>query len=252
MRAMSTHTAIALGTLVALGFAIVIGVKMIAPSYDEPRVVPATAAPALTLPSTFREEHRTRTAIAVAAAHAEPVSVNSSLGEATGNIHFARVPSKKEGHGAKIDLEVRSALGVWQPGENLMRILLLESAPANEQVAQLVSAVRSGSLDQLGPRRALIELRFVPSAQAFDRNELDSATLIASDGKLSSAADALAGLDWAGSLPSPQLALPPGSERPTVELTSGGNTESGDRATWKQKWHLSLAVPVVMNPVSNH
>ncbi len=177
--------------------------------------------------------------------------MDESLGEATGNIHFARLPSEKAGRAA-IDLQVRSALGVWQPEENLMSILLLESAPPSEQVAKLVHAVRSGALEQLGPRRALIELRFVPSAQAFDRNELDSATLIASDGTLSSAADALAGLDWAGSLPSPQLVLPPGSERPTVELTSGGNTETADRATWKQKWHLSLAVPIVTSPVSNH
>jgi hypothetical protein len=252
---MSTRTAITLGTLVALGFAIVIGIKMIGPSYDDPHVVAVTAAPALTLPNSATpaaDAAPTATSAAIASSPAEATSPHNSLGEANGNIHFARLPSGKEGGGAHIDLQVRSALGVWQPGENLMRILLLESAPAQDQVAQLVSAVRSGALEQLGPRRALIELRFVPSAQAFDRNELDSATLIASDGKLSSTADALAGLDWSGSLPSPQLTLPPGSERPTVELTSGGNTETADRATWKQKWHLSLAVPVVMSPVSNH
>lgn len=249
---MSTRTAITLGTLVALGFAIVVGIKMIGPSYDDPHVVADTAAPALTLPGNVMEATQSARAPAPTPASqpASATTVHSSLGEASGNIHFARLPSGKEGRAANIDLQVRSALGVWQPGENLMRILLLESAPAHEQVAELVTAVRSGALDQLGPRRALIELRFIPSAQAFDRNELDSATLIASDGKLSSTADALAGLDWSGSLPSPQLTLPPGSERPTVELTSGGNTETADRSTWKQKWHLSLAVPVVMSPVS--
>ena len=253
IRVMSPRTVITLSTLIALGFATVIAVRIIGSVTDEPHLVAATAAPALTLPSETRPQAATLAAPAPARSPiVDAPQTSTSVGEAKGNIHFARQPSqKKEGPADRIDLVVRSALGVWQPGENLMRIVLLESPPASDDVSKLVRAVRSGSLDELAERRAVIELRFVPTAQAFDRNELDSATLIASDGTVTSAADALAGLDWDGSLPSPQLELPPGSKRPTVELTSGGNTESADRVSWQQKWHLSLAVPVVMNPVTS-
>jgi len=250
---MASRTVITLGALIALGFGTVMAVRIVSSMSDEPRRVVNTSASAVALSSeTPPPRAQDPAPAAPKPATVEVAPVDASLGEAEGNIHFSRVPAKQgDGAPVRIDLQVRSALGVWQPGQNTMRILLMEAAPASEQIAKLVDAVQSGSLDELGARRAIIELRFVPGAQAFDRNELDSATLIASDGKLSSTADALAGLDWAGSLPSPQLVLPPGSERPTVELTSGGNTETADRTTWKQKWHLSLAVPVVMSPISN-
>jgi hypothetical protein len=140
---------------------------------------------------------------------------------------------------------VRSALGTWQPELNRMRILLLETPPESGEVMRWVSAIGLGDLRTVGERWALIDLRFLPTAQAFDRNELDSATLVVSDGSFTSTVDALGGLDWAGSLPSPQMELPPGSPRPTVELTSGGDAVVLDGVAGRQTWKLSLSVPVL-------
>ncbi|MEJ1966924.1 MAG: hypothetical protein WDO56_37445 [Gammaproteobacteria bacterium] len=67
-----------------------------------------------------------------------------------------------------------------------------------------------------------------------------------SDGPLSSSADALNSLTWEGSLPSPQLELPPGSDNPTVALSSASESVTADRETWLQSWKLSLDVPVIL------
>ncbi len=115
----------------ALGFATVIAIRIIGSVTDEPHMVAATAAPALTLPPEMKSQPATLAAPAPAKpATVDPPQTNTSLGEAKGNIHFARQPSKKQqGAADRIDLVVRSALGVWQPGENLMRIVRHESPP---------------------------------------------------------------------------------------------------------------------------
>ena len=183
-------------------------------------------------------------------ARGSPASVADGVGMAQGNINFVREsPGQTEDRGARaaIRLNVRSAVGVWQPSESRMRILLLEAAPRSEEVAGILSAVQSGAhLPEAGPRQAMIELKFLPSAQAFDRNDLDSATLVARDGALTSTANALYGLSWTGSLPSPQVTPPPGFDFPSVELVSGGDTVAADQPNWHQSWNVSLTVPVVM------
>jgi hypothetical protein len=134
---------------------------------------------------------------------------------------------------------------VWQPNGRVMRVLLLEASPADEHVSQVLGAIQSGETKSLAQRSAVLELRFVPTAQAFDRNELDSATLIVSDGNVTSSADALNSLDWHGSLPAPGLSQPSGP-LPRFTLNSASETVSSTRETWKQSWRLSLTVPVVM------
>ncbi len=62
-------------------------------------------------------------------------------------------------------------LGVWQPDGRVMRVLLLESRPAAGNVGEMLGAIQSGETNGVANRSAVLELRFVPTAQAFDRNE---------------------------------------------------------------------------------
>jgi len=91
----------------------------------------------------------------------------------------------------------------------------------------------------------VLELRFAPTAQAFDRDELDSAMLIVSEGSATSSADALNSIDWHGTLPAPGNTLP-ADQLPKFTLDSSSETVSSARETWKQSWQLSFTVPVVM------
>jgi hypothetical protein len=126
-----------------------------------------------------------------------------------------------------------------------MRVLLLESPPAAESVDAMLGAIQSGEPTRIAKRSAMLELRFVSSAQAFDRNELDSATLIVNDGTRTRSADALGSLDWPGSLPSPNADASSG-QRPSFTLNAANETVSSTRDIWKQSWRLSLTVPVIM------
>ena len=259
---MTTRSTITLGVLILLGFVAVVVLRIA----DTDERASATVA---TLPVRSTEGRSPREADASAKAVAAPMKSaatrqtetppdTGAIGQANGTIHFQRQPNEKtdqvggqvdgkvDSKGASIDFDVHSALGVWQPGENLMRILLLETAPAAGEVARMLAAIESGSVSGLAKRMAVIELRFAPTAQAFDRNELDSARLIVSDGALTSTADALNSLTWDGSLPSPQLELPAGRDNPQVALSSASERVTADRETWMQSWKLALTVPVVM------
>jgi hypothetical protein len=167
------------------------------------------------------------------------------VGRATGAIHFEKKPLERDSKGESIDIDVKSAVGVWQPDGRVMRVLLLESAPAAESVDALLGAIQSGETIRIAKRSALLELRFLPTAQAFDRNELDSATLVVCDGTRTASADALGGLDWPGSLPSPNADASSG-QRPSFTLNAANETVSSTRDIWKQSWRLSLTVPVIM------
>jgi hypothetical protein len=169
----------------------------------------------------------------------------SPVGQARGAIHFEKKPAERDGKGESIDINVQSALGVWQPDGRVMRVLLLESQPTAGNVGEMLGAIQSGETNGIAHRSAVLELRFVPTAQAFDRNELDSATLIVSDGKTTSSADALNSLDWRGSLPWPDPNLP-ADRHPTFTLHSANETISSHREIWKQSWRLTLNVPVIM------
>lgn len=90
---------------------------------------------------------------------------------------------------------------------------------------------------------AVIDLYFIPTAQAFDRSEVESATLTAINARgESSSADVLNSLDWQGSLPSPQASGAPATTR--LQMNSSGNAESADRDSWHQTWQFDLEVSV--------
>jgi len=244
---MTTRSKLVLSALVALGFAIVLVLRSMNPATpvaidarapvmqtqavrnaDEPApVAPAPVAPLKPVEATT-------------VAHA-----SGAVGQAQGAIHFEKKPAERDTKGESIDINVQSALGVWQPDGRVMRVLLLESQPAAGSVDQMLGAIQSGETNGVANRSAVLELRFVPTAQAFDRNELDSATLIVSDGKNTSSADALSSLDWRGSLPWPDPNLP-ADRHPSFTLHSSNETISSARGTWKQSWRLTLNVPVIM------
>lgn len=247
---MTNRSTLLLGALVALGFALVLLLR----SFGSP--LPAAATPS---PVTQQKAARNADAVVADPALVAPVAptkpapvpkvvddeASKAIGQALGAIHFEHKPAERDAKGTSIDINVASALGVWQPDGHVMRVLLLESQPAAESVSRMLGAIQAGETKSLASRSAVLELRFVPTAQAFDRNELDSATLIVSDGKVTSSADALNSLDWHGSLPSPGVS---GSsdELPTFKLNSSNETVSSAREMWKQSWRLSLTVPVIM------
>ncbi len=244
---MTARSTLLLGALVVLGFALVLLMRSFGTA------APAVAAAVMHPTSTRNADVLAAPPAPVAVAPAKPVEVPkavdaqtaSAIGQARGSIHFERKPAERDSKGESIDINVQSALGVWQPDGHVMRVLLLESRPAMADVGQMLGAIRSGETHGVAKRSAVLELRFIPTAQAFDRNELDSATLIVSDGNVTATADALGSIDWRGALPSPSLPLPPGPP-PSFMLESAGETVSSSRDTWKQSWRLSLDVPVIM------
>jgi hypothetical protein len=245
----TARSSLILGALAVLGFAIVLLLRSF-----------GSSSPAVAIPSPVTPAKPARTADLVALdpapaviAPAEPAQAPRpidaeaarAVGQALGSIHFEKKPAERDATGQSIDIDVQSALGVWQPNGRVMRVLLLEASPADGHVSQVLGAIQSGETKSLAQRSAVLELRFVPTAQAFDRNELDSATLIVSDGNVTSSADALNSLDWHGSLPGPGP-LQPSGPLPRFTLNSASETVSSARETWKQSWRLSLTVPVVM------
>jgi hypothetical protein len=244
----TARSTLMLGALAALGFVLVLLLR----SFGSSSPVAAAASP-VALANSVRtaevvapEPARAVTVPAKPAPARQPMDAEAAraVGQALGSIHFEKKPVERDAKVQSIDINVQSALGVWQPDGRVMRVLLLEASPADEHVSQMLGAIQSGDTKALAQRSAVLELRFVPTAQAFDRNELDSATLIVSDGNVTSSADALNSLDWHGSLPAPGLSQSSGLPRFT--LNSASETVSSARETWKQSWRLSLTVPVVM------
>lgn len=245
---MPARSTLMLGALGAAGFAVVLLLR----SFDTPGPVaiearaPVMQAQAARNADEVAPASASQTVVPVKPAQTpratEPESV---VGQAQGAIHFEKKPAERDAKGESIDINVQSALGVWEPDGRVMRVLLLESKPAAGDVGAMLAAIQSGETEGLANRSAVLELRFVPTAQAFDRNELDSATLIVSDGITTSSADALSSLDWRGSLPWPdpdRSASPP----PSFTLSAANETISSNREIWKQSWRLTLNVPVVM------
>ena len=241
---MTARSTLMLGALVVLGFALVLLLRSFG---NTTPVVAAVMHPKPVRNTDVVVRDPAPLAVAPAKPAEAPKTVDAEaagvIGEARGAIHFEKKPAERDAKGRSIDINVQSAVGVWQPDGRVMRVLLLESRPAAGRVEQMLGAAQSGQIRAVANRSAVLELRFVPTAQAFDRNELDSATLIVSDGNVTSSADALGSIDWRGSLPAPGITLPSGQQ---FTLDSASETVSSARETWKQSWRFSLTVPVVM------
>jgi hypothetical protein len=171
--------------------------------------------------------------------------IEESVGSARSAIHFERAASKGT-RASSIDVNAQYAVGVWQPGERRLRVLLLEKAPQAGDAEQLRSALQSS--DASSPPvvpAAVIDLKFIPTAQAFDRSELETASLTVTNAKGdSSVADVLGGLEWHGSLPA--LGADGAPKVSNVQLGASGGGLSPDRDAWKQEWNFHVLVPVAL------
>jgi len=183
----------------------------------------------------------------VAEATAAAAPVDETVGQARSAIHFERAATKITPAG-RIDVDAQYAVGVWQPGERRMRVLLLEKAPKAGESETLRDALQSG--DAASPPvvpAAVIDLKFIPTAQAFDRSELESASLTVTNAKGdTSVADVLGGLEWHGSLPAPSADGAPTVSQ--IQLGASGSGVSLDSDAWKQQWDFHVMVPVALIP----
>jgi hypothetical protein len=173
--------------------------------------------------------------------------VDETVGQARSAIHFERAASKVN-PASRIDVNAQYAVGVWQPGERRMRVMLMEKAPQPGEAETLSNALQSG--DAASPPvapAAVIDLKFIPTAQAFDRSELESASLTVTNAKGdTSVADVLGGLEWHGSLPAPGADGAPTISQ--IQLGAAGNGLSADSNGWKQEWDFHVMVPVALVP----
>jgi len=180
-----------------------------------------------------------------ARAEAAPQPLEESVGTANSAIHFERAANNGAPAG-RIDVNAKFAVGVWQPAERRLRVLLLEQAPQSGDTQKLVGALKS--MDPRSPPvtpAGVIDLRFISTAEAWDRSDLESASLTATNVRGdSNTADVLGGLEWHGSLPAPHTQGAPSLIR--LQLGAIGSSTSADKNTWKQEWNFHVVVPVVV------
>ena len=102
--------------------------------------------------------------------------------------------------------------------------MLTEHQLSAAETADLVGALSSGRGSQLHGAHAVLEISFVPTAQAFDDTELASAVLdVVSAAGARATVDVLATLDWTGNLPPP---LSEGSAAAPVQIKLAAAGES--------------------------
>jgi hypothetical protein len=162
----------------------------------------------------------------------------SAVGEASGTVRIAG------DNGRTYELQVRHAVAVWQPGQSRLRIALSADLIDYTQATYLLDTLAGeGMAARAGAPAAMLELVFMPSAQAFTQDELERADLLVrnSSGSLVQA-EVLGTLQWSGSLPSPQVgaaALLPSQ----VEMKLIGQGFPADSSAPRPSWNLSLSVP---------
>jgi hypothetical protein len=204
-----------------------------------PRVASAAEPPVITPSPTLPPVQAAKQVAAPAAAPDE------SVGTASSAIHFERA-AKKPIAAASIDVNAKFAVGVWRPADRWLRVLLLEKEPKPGEAAALRDALPT--LNPTAPPvtpAGVIDLRFMATAQAFDRSELESASLTVTNTRGdSNTADVLGSLEWHGSLPAPRTEGAP----PMIRLQMGaiGSSTSADREAWKQEWNFHLMVPIAV------
>ena len=196
---------------------------------------------------------RTLSASPVPVERAEPPDANAAAGTsalseqaeaqlqtAHGEIHIER----GGGSADRIDVNPRYGLGVWLPRSRRLRIVLTEHQLSAAETADLVGALSSGRGSQLHDAHAVLEISFVPTAQAFDDTELDSAVLdVVSAAGARATVDVLATLDWTGNLPPP---LSEGSAAAPVQIKLAAAGDSAPEDPWQRSWRFDVEIPVVL------
>jgi hypothetical protein len=158
-----------------------------------------------------------------------------------GDIHFVR---RITAAGVtQLNLNIHYGLGVWLPRDKTLRVLLLEQSLVDSEAQAMMRAIAAGSELSVALPYAVLELHFQPSAQAFDRDELETAKLLVSNQGVTSIATVLDSIEWQGSMPSRQIN--DSSTSITLQLSSAGQGQSDD-AQWQQAWSISLVAPVTV------
>ncbi len=162
----------------------------------------------------------------------------SAAGDASGAVRIVG------DNGSTFELQVRHAVAVWQPGQSRLRIALSADSMDYTQATHLLDTLAGeGMAARDGAPPAMLELVFMPSAQAFTQDELERANLLVRDssGRLVQA-EVLGTLQWSGSLPSPQVGA--AAQLPSqVDMKLIGQGFPTDSAAPRPSWNLSLSVP---------
>lgn len=172
-----------------------------------------------------------------------PARTEELVGKASGTLRFA-LPATGNGPDVVVELKPQASVGVWLPGEKRLRIVLLDHLPDFVEATRAVDAIASNAgAGQSGQKRAVVELAFIPTAQAYTPEEVESIRLvITDDAGRSASADITSSVQWSGGLAAPEVS----TAATQLQLQSTGNRVSSDTAARAQSWDFSTALPVAM------
>ncbi len=167
---MTTRSTITLGLLILLGFAVVVAFRfadtgeqasasMVLPTARPAEAPVSRESPCDCYPGSCEAQRRASASDDDGIESRWPSDRRHSFSEAGAGKRRQECP-----HRFRRALRSRRVAA----GENLMRIVLLETAPKGDDVARMLDAIQSGGMAGLARRMAVIELRFIPTAQAFD------------------------------------------------------------------------------------
>lgn len=208
--------------------------------------LPASAQATETIPTRSGEMSVTRamTTTGIAATTAMDASAASLVGKASGSLRFF-VPTGMGGANATVELSPTASVGVWLPSQKRLRVLLLDQAPDYVDAVRAVDALGNSEVDVRGSARAMLELTFIPTAQAYSADEVDSIRLIVMDGEGHSAAtDVSSSLRWTGGLAAPEVSTAPAQ----IEMQAAGSDPVSPIAGQSQSWTFATSLPVPTRP----
>jgi hypothetical protein len=174
-----------------------------------------------------------------------PVGTEGLVGEARGTLRFA-LPAGGGAPDVVLELKPQASVGLWLPGTKRLRIVLLDHPPDFVEATRTVSAIATNEgIAQPGGASAMIELAFIPTAQAYTPEEVESIRLLVVDAAGRQAfADITSSVQWSGALAAPEVS----TAATAVQLQSTGSGTSDDAASRAQSWDFATTLPVAMRP----
>jgi hypothetical protein len=179
----------------------------------------------------------------VTADYAIPAGLAELVGEASGTMRFT-LPGARGEPDVGFEWKPVTAVGIWLPGEKRLRVALLQQMPDFITATHAVDAlVRDNSAALPGQARVVVELAFMPAAQAYTPDEVESIRLLVTDeAGRSASVDLGNSVQWSGGLAAPEVS----TAVTQVRMQSAGNGESSDSTARAQSWNFSTALPVAM------
>jgi hypothetical protein len=169
--------------------------------------------------------------------------VGDLVGSATGILRFA-LPAGGGAPDVVVELVPQAAVGVWMPDQKRLRIALLDHRPEHVEASQTMDSVADlRGVFHSGQAAAVVELTFVPTAQAFTPDEVESVLLVVTDrlGR-SSSADITGSVQWSGGLAAAEVS----TATTNFQLQSTGSGTSDGTVAREQAWSFSTELPVGM------